>query len=78
MTGSTVRALIRGDDPVLRPRRRCGTPVVLVCADGRLETGAFELMFTEAAVWDVARIDSRLRLRPDEHPQRDVFAIVRR
>ena len=78
LAGSTVRAVIRCDDPVLRPRRGRRVPAYVVRADGQRETACFEVTFTDAAVWDVARIDSRLRLRQAESPRPSGFALVAR
>ena len=66
MGGTTVRAQIRCDDPRLRPTERRQVAATVSRTDGDFhvrETTTLDVTFTFAAVWDVARIASRLELR---------------
>lgn len=72
MTGSTVAAVIRCDDPVLRPGRSRAVRAVVSQPDGattRRAVQTFEVTFTHAAVWDVARIASRVEVRHIQYPR---------
>ncbi len=78
-TSSTVTAVIRCDDPVLRPRRRRDVRAVVSRREGasiRREGDTLEVAFTDAAVWDVARIATRLELRQTQDPRRDPRLII--
>ena len=63
---TTITAEIHGDAPLLRPRRAVRCRARLWSVDGRHapEAPTFRVTFLEAAVWDVARIASKLQLRP--------------
>ena len=69
--GTTIVAVIRGDDPVLRPGQPRSVRA-LVCDFGgptlqrRIET--WEVTFRYGLHWDVARIHSRLELRYEAEP----------
>ena len=55
---TTVRAQIRCDDPTLRPQRTRQVGGVVSSGGRTVDEARFELTFTDAAVWDVARIAS--------------------
>lgn len=63
---TTIVAVIRGDDPVLRPGLPRDVRAIVCRFDGTnvtREAGTFEVTFRYGLHWDVARIDSRLELR---------------
>lgn len=63
---TTIVAVIRGDDPVLRPGQPRDVRAIVSRFDGTSvtrETGTFEVTFRYGLHWDVARINSRLELR---------------
>ena len=65
-TGSTtITAVIRGDDPVLRPGRPRGVRALVSRFEGNKvtrELGTFEVTFRYGLHWDVARINASLQL----------------
>ena len=61
---ATIAAEIRGDEPVLRPRRTVQCRTEAWSRDGRLaDQPSYTVTFMEGAVWDVARIASKLEVR---------------
>ena len=66
---TTIVAVIRADDPVLRPGLPRDVRAVVSRFDGTRvtrETGTFEVTFRYGLHWDVARINSRLELRYEQ------------
>lgn len=71
MGGTTVVAVIRGDDPVLRPGQPRNVRAIVCRFDGtkvERHVEMFEVTFRYGMHWDVARIDSRLELRYEQDP----------
>ena len=80
-TGSTttIVAVIRGDDPVLRPGLpRCVRAVVCrfqgATVSRRIDS--WEVTFRYGLHWDVARINSPLELRYEAEAARDDFELA--
>ena len=79
MGGTTIAAQVRCDDPVLRPGRARALPVVVSANSTEpveRERETFQLTFQHAAVWDVARIATPLRLRRTQYPKRSFFEVL--
>ena len=76
---TTIVAVIRADDPVLRPGLPRDVRAVVSRFDGTRmtrESGTFEVTFRYGMHWDVARIHSRLELRY-EHDTADGELVTR-
>ncbi|HEX6589225.1 MAG TPA: hypothetical protein VF039_09390 [Longimicrobiales bacterium] len=72
-TGSTttIVAVIRGDDPVLRPGLPRHVRAIVCSFDGPRVTRAiqtYEVTFRYGLHWDVARVQSPLRLHYESEP----------
>ena len=75
---TTVRAQIRCDDPTLRPRRARQVGGVVSSGGKTVDETRFQLTFMDAAVWDVARIASPLKLRQRQHQRPGIFEVLTR